>query len=195
MSSLHSSVYFPNRLHAYVCECSFVIQLICAAWASMAVMKQLLISLFAFSFLIMFFFSSYRIRSNSRSCPISAHPFYFEVKNHKIITLHLPRSIHRACILSSMCQGISLKMAKIIHFWVDLCNKYWNKYPPRMIYLSTLGTYWNECGTCSSLPTVQLGLLVFDEKLDVYRNPPAHSCIWPSVDDAITAVYQRGIQP
>ena len=78
--------------------------------------------------------------------PISARPSYFEATNHKI-TNHLPRPIHKAYILSSIWLGISLKMAKIIHFGLIFAtNIETNKRPPKMIYLSTPGAYWNEYG-------------------------------------------------
>ena len=73
---------------------------------------------------------------------VSAHPSYF------VVTNHLPKSIHETNILSSIWLGISLKMAQIINFWVDPCNKYWNnKRTPEMTYLRALGAYWNEYGT------------------------------------------------
>ena len=36
----------------------------------------------------------------------------------------------------------------MIQFWVDPSNNIEkNKRPPTMIYLSTLGAYWNKCGS------------------------------------------------
>ena len=73
---------------------------------------------------------------------------YFEVINHKIIN-HLPRSIIKfRCIPSSVYLVISLKLAKSFSFGSILAtNSEANKGPPKMIYLSTLGAYWNEYGT------------------------------------------------
>ena len=47
-----------------------------------------------------------------------------------------------------MLLGISLKITKIVHFWGDPFNKYWNKWAPTQndLSLSTLGPYWNEYG-------------------------------------------------
>ena len=76
---------------------------------------------------------------------ISAHPSPFEIMHHTMIN-QLPRSIHKANMLSSMWLQISLKMGKIVHFWVDPCNKCLNGLlklnlcPPKMTYLSTLST-------------------------------------------------------
>ena len=103
----------------------------------------------------------YHIHSSSRPCPISAHPLDFEVKNLKIIN-HLPRyKFINWYKPTSIWLGISLKTAQTIHLWVDPSHDIkTNKRPPKLIYLSTLGAYWNENGW------YEMGYLV-NEKLPI----------------------------
>ena len=91
--------------------------------------------------------------------PISAHPLCFEVINYKIINPH--SHIYSLSLLSSIWLGISLKLAKIIIFWVNPCNKFeTNKCPPNMIYLNALGAKWSEYGTSCLTPWERNILLV-----------------------------------
>ena len=92
--------------------------------------------------------------------PLSTHPSYFEVINHKLIN-HLPRFVHWAYIPTSIWLGICMNMAQIIHFWIKPSNNIeTNKCPPKMIYLSALGAYWNEYGDMYMMSSWQWGLLV-----------------------------------
>ena len=70
-----------------------------------------------------YFYSSVFVQI-AANASISACPSYFVVINHKMIN-HLPRSIHKAYILSLIWQRISLKPTKIVHFLVNPCNKSW----------------------------------------------------------------------
>ena len=98
---------------------------------------------------LFFCMQTYRIRSNSRPCPYKRPPIIFWSyipQNNQPST----RSIHKAYILSSIWLGFRLKMAKItacIFGSILATNIEKNKCPPKMIYLSALGAYWNEYGT------------------------------------------------
>ena len=100
----------------------------------------------------------YRIHSYSRICPIRAHPSYFEVISHKIIN-HLPRSSHKACIRVQYDWELAWKWPKSSIFESILStNIEINKRPPKMIYLSALGPYWNEYGVPTLLNNQMTGI-------------------------------------
>ena len=102
------------------------------------------------------------IKFHSNSPPhapiVSTHPSYVDI-NHKIIK-YLPRPIHKAYILSSIWLKISLKWPISFIFGSILAtNVETNKRSPKIIYLSTMGAYWNEYSTFSEGPEGDLHAL------------------------------------
>ena len=57
---------------------------------------------------------------------ISDHPSYFEVINHKISTIY-PKLFIKLTYQVQYDRELASKWPKSSIFWVDLCNKYWNK--------------------------------------------------------------------
>ena len=76
--------------------------------------------------------------------PIITHPSYFEVINRQ----HLPRSTLKAYWVQYDWKFAWKWPKSYIFGSILVTNIGTNKRPPKMIYLSALGAYWNEYSTC-----------------------------------------------
>ena len=91
--------------------------------------------------------SLYRIDLIAAHAPISAHPAYFEVINHRRIN-HLPDLFIKFTYLIQYDWELAWNRPKLsIFVSIFATNSKTNKRPPKMIYLSALGAYWNEYGS------------------------------------------------